>query len=258
MRVLLINILAVEICEWLAFSVLFLGFPAREGRQNDGDFSCEASTSLFIASSLQRYSATALYAIMVYFFIKYGTSKMKWSTILPYIAVSWVTSAIIGSLTFSRQFAHLTTNGFCDDSADAPLGAIFTALIAIQLVVFLCIAIVFSILTFCYMKKNTLSGNVEVKRAVAKSLLYLVIEVIVAFLNGIFVGTFPIIKAALGDAYVLRVILLNYVYRVILVLISMVTPIAMLMLLKPLRIAVKQTMTLCKKNGADAQSGTSP
>ena len=37
------------------------------------------------------------------------------------------------------------------------------------------IIVTFNILTYCYTKKNTLDGNVEVKKAVARNLKYITI-----------------------------------------------------------------------------------
>lgn len=76
MRVILINIFTVEICTWLSLALLLVRFPARDRIQIEGDFSCSVVISLFILTAVQRYSATALYAIMVFIFIKYGANMV--------------------------------------------------------------------------------------------------------------------------------------------------------------------------------------
>lgn len=71
MLVLLVNIFVVEICFWLALSVTFIGFPFRAANLVKNDFSCNVSTSLFFAVILQRFTAVAIYSVMVYVFLKH-------------------------------------------------------------------------------------------------------------------------------------------------------------------------------------------
>ena len=91
MRVILINIFAADVCYWLATAVQCLGFPVRARLKPDEMLSCAVFFSLIIAS-LTKFTAVALYATMVYFFIKYGVSKLKWIAIIVYIACSLLDS----------------------------------------------------------------------------------------------------------------------------------------------------------------------
>ena len=61
--VLLINLLAVEICNWLSNGVYYLGFPARIAHL-PGDYSCQFIISSFTVVGLQKFTAGALYAVM--------------------------------------------------------------------------------------------------------------------------------------------------------------------------------------------------
>lgn len=118
---------------------------------------------------------------------------------------------------------------------------------AVQLIaiIFVCVIIFFSILTYCYVRKNTLEGNVEVKKAVSKILVYFFVAGLISFVNNILPSSFPFIKVALREKILLRVILFNYIFRLLLNAISITTPVAMIIILKPLRSAIKKMIWKC-------------
>ena len=72
-RLLLINIYAVEICEWLAYAVYYLGWPVRLLHDEVG--TCQFFISTLVVSAIQKFTAGSIYAIKVYIFIKYGEKK---------------------------------------------------------------------------------------------------------------------------------------------------------------------------------------
>ena len=76
-KMLLINIFAVEICSWLGQAILFVGFPVRQSLELEADPACGVAVSLFIVTALQKMSATAIYAIMVYVFSQLRCEKVK-------------------------------------------------------------------------------------------------------------------------------------------------------------------------------------
>ena len=88
MRVLLFNIFSVEVCNWLAFSVEFLGFPSRALNVDDTLYSCRIFLSLLITSTIQKYFAISFYSIMVYLFLKYGVKKLNLCVIISFVVVT--------------------------------------------------------------------------------------------------------------------------------------------------------------------------
>lgn len=237
-RVLIINTLAGEICLWLALTILFLGYPARQLVQND--FSCKLLLSMLFVTAMQKFMSTAFYAIAVYTFIKNGLGHLKWYLIIPYITISWMVSIAISSLAYVNGFSSFSDDvAFCDVSR-APLSIVPIATIQLIALIFLCIIIVFSLLTYCFVKKNTLEDNVDVKKAVSKILFFFFIAAVISFVGSIIPSSFAFIKVALREKILLRVVLFNYIFRLLLNLISIVTPIAMIIILKPLRLAIKK------------------
>ena len=93
-RLLLINIFAVEICKWISYTLFYLGLPIRLLYQDS--VTCKLFVSFsFIAAQI--FMAVAFY---VYIFIKYGEKKLKWTVVILLLIVSWtvhIAAAIVPS-----------------------------------------------------------------------------------------------------------------------------------------------------------------
>ena len=247
-RVLLLNILLAEILNLLDYAIFYLGFPSRIA-ELAGDYSCHVFFHFAIVVGIQKFTATAIYAIMVYIFIKKGERKMKWSVIISFIVLSWIlVSGSVGIFPYIPEFEILAFNGFCSINSD-------TLLFKISLIPFMEIPIVcmitiatFGLLLFIYIKKNTLEENVDVKKAVAKILLYLFVYSILTFIANVAPATFPVIRDVLVDESVISLIVINYSLRVIFNIPNIATPIVTIMLLKPLRVALKKNCCNTTKN----------
>ena len=76
-------------------------------------------------------------------------------------------------------------NGICSASIPSALFAISTALLTVVSFILIIVQIVMAIITFVHIKKHTLEGNVQIKKAVAKAFLYFLIESIINFVDSI-------------------------------------------------------------------------
>lgn len=196
MRVVLINVLAADITYWVALSILFPGFPARARKLTDEDFSCRVVFSLFIVSAIQKFSSVALYAIMVYIFIRFGSKKTKWYVIGPYIVISWILSIGNGLPPYFDQFGIINNNGFCKNTSTPLFTATVSTMIVAVITLFLVI-VSFGALTLFYVKRDALlQDNVEIKKEIAKNLLYLTVTTVLSLLYNLIPASFPFIKAA--------------------------------------------------------------
>ena len=248
LRTLLINVFAVDLLTWISNAIQFLGYPERVLSQSL--VSCRVAVSVFIVIGVQGYTSRALYAVMVYFFIKDGVDPKKWRVIVPYIAISWAISIAVGILGFFDLFFSFRDgidSVFCYYSVNLPPS--LAALIPAVTVVLLSIAviIIFSVLTLRYIKRNTLQGNVEVKRSVAKILLYHFVVTMLNLFILVLLSLNPLIESYLSNAVLVRVILRFYVLRIATNLVYITLPIVILAVLKPLRQALKRVlkMILC-------------
>ena len=156
-----------------------------------------------IVGQQQKFTITALYAVMVYVFVKYGSQKLKWHAIVPYIGITWMVAIAI-SIFPSIKASSLNSNGFCimEEHILSSSGFAASVLFVVgENFVSLIATIVFSLLTYCFLKKSALQENVEMKKAVAKILLYFVISVIIN--SNSIPASFPTIREAFGDSIVL-------------------------------------------------------
>ena len=250
-RIVLINIYAAEICYWLGTAVIFLGFPVRAHTGSKETLSCSVAFGLFFNNAPLKFSATALYSITVYIFIKYGIQKVKLYAIIAYISISWIASIGFGIFPYFDEFGILNNNGFCDTDSNR-INQAASIIFIVQALLFISIIIVFSILTCCYIKKNTLQDNVEVKKAIVKNLLYLTVNVIISLISNIGPASFPLINEALEDKGLIYILLVDYLIRVTIYLLYMSIPIAAIVILKPISDALKQGIkklcSCCKNN----------
>lgn len=234
MRVILANILIPGLVFSTGSGILLVGdiFNARSVLPL-----CNFAVVCIITGTGAKILAVSLYAIMVYLFIRYDSVKLKWYVIIPAITVSWIIAALLslGAAVRSR----LREDGFCEnDSSSIGVLAATIALRFVQIAVSLGILITFTALVYCYTSKNVISEDGEVKKAVARNLVYLLIDSIIFLLHFV-VGTTITSLTAAGTNIVIVPAVLQGVGRLFVLL----TPIAMLVLLKPLRLSLKTTCT---------------
>ena len=92
-RVLLINVFAVEVISRISYALVYLGWIVR--LHYNETISCKVLYIAYIMVNLLKSSSGTLYAINIFLFIKYGEKKLKWSIIIPCIAISWVMISVI-------------------------------------------------------------------------------------------------------------------------------------------------------------------
>ena len=242
LKVLLINIFAAEICTWLFWTLTFLGFPLRFHTHDGFNWICSLETSIFLVGGNQKFTSGSIYAVVVYIFVKYGERKLNWYVIIAYIAVSWVViTMIIGILPYIKNFEVSNSNGICATTPDTilfkaavPFGVLLTA-------IFLGVVVVFCVLTGVYIKRNTLEGNVEVKKAVAKVLVYLTVVTVLTFITSLLSPVSSAVRETAGARYgIVGEIMVGYIFRIIYSGNAFLTPIMAIIFLKPVRIAFKE------------------
>ena len=236
-RLLLTNIFVSELSNWLSYTVFYLTWPLRLIYQDT--FTCKLFYSLTIVASTQGFMAAGLYATQVYTFTKHGQKKLKWRVVIPLEAVSWLVTFIIAALPYADQDIY-TTNGFCAHDPSKALFLIAAFSTGTIAVFFLGIQIVYGILTFVFIKRNTLEENTDVKKAVAKVLAYFIISSILSLINKITPWINLLIVRAVPQDNTTTIIAVNYLMMLVFFIIpSMAMPFVTIGLLKPVRVAIK-------------------
>ena len=241
-RVLLINIFSAEVCNWFSYSVFYLGWPARF--LYDDDVLCKVYISSLRVVTIQKFTAGAMYAINVYIFIKHGDSK--WYTIIPFIVLSWLLSiATVGVIPYLDNFGAVNSGGFCRSDSKSVSYQVLISISIILAFIFLIIQLIFSIFVVVYVKRNALRGNTYVKRAVAILLGFVAVYSVLSFINGILPVVNPVIlnEVVPPDDMTTRIVV-NFFLRIFYNIPSIALPIFTIVLLKPIRAAIK---SLCTK-----------
>ena len=188
--------------------------------------------------------AVAFYAIHVYIFIKYGEKKLKWTVVIPLLIVSWSVHIAAAIVPTFDEFGSMNNNGFCTSNPDSILYKGFISAIAGLELLFLSIQLICSILTIVYIRRNTLEGNTNVKKAVAKVLAYFAIASILSFINNILPAINPLVYNAIADDDIATIVAVYYLLRLVFNIPSIATPIVTIVMLKSVRNALK---TMIKK-----------
>ena len=263
-RALLINIFVAEIVLCLRLSVNFLAYPIRQMFEIGGTVLlslCRLQISLGIIAVLAKVGSIALYAVMVYIFIKYNIKKVKWFILAIPIAVTWVIAIgfCIPVAVRPRDGANdiIIFDGFCLENLESEEE--FEARrrqFTIQLVVGWLLQGVFCggiIITFCtlllyFMKKTSVSEGS--KRAIAKNLLFLSVDALLSIFVGVVLPTVSLLAAPdpsnmdVQRGYT-QASVQEQISTMILSLVSLYTPLVTIVLLKPVRDATRQLVVKC-------------
>ena len=265
-RTLLINIFVAEIVLCLRLSANFLAYPIRQ-LFDIGDTAlvslCRFQVSVGIIAVLSKVGSITLYAVMVYVFIKFGIKKVKWFILAIPIVVIWVISVgfCITAAVRPRDTSDnaVVFEGFCLENLESD--EVFESRrrqFLIQLIVgwmlqgVVCggIIITFSILTFHFMKKNLAPTSEGPKRAIAKSLLFLSIDALLSIFSGVVLPTISLLAAPDPsdmdfERGFIQASVKDHIVELTLSLVTVYTPLVTIILLKPIRDALKQLVTKC-------------
>ena len=256
MRILLNNIFVAEISFWLGIAVYLLGYPMRAKRFGNEEASCGVMIGLLIVGGMQQLTAITLYAISVYIFLKYGTQKLKWCFINLYLIISWAVAVSLGLLPHVDAFGVNGNNGFCDTDAQMPLFTGYLALASVTAAVLLVVMVVFGSLTYCYIKRNALQGSSDIKKAVTNYLRYLIIATALSVLSDLAPFLFPFISALFNVEGLLEQTVIGLMW-IIAQLPLAITPIASIIILKPIQLALKQIFRKCTCTYRQTDNGSS-
>ena len=252
MRVILLNIFAAEFSALLVMSIAYLGYPSFALGVHDDDYLCYVLYSMLVTSGLVRLGAATLYAIMVYVFTVSRSSRLKWKVIFPSIVVLWALPILSSQVVYSDDIRVSVGIGICRVGSRAPIYVGFITFWLILGFVYLCVIFSFGLATQVYIRNNILQENGAVKRAVAKNLIYHVIAASMSFASSAIPTIFHLTLFALKGRRVEQHILL-YTLRITFSIVSLITPIASICILKPVRDSLK-AMFRCLRNHTQLHS----
>ena len=247
LRVILVNVFAADISVLIGSSVLFLGHPARLKDELDVNYSCNFTLSAIFTGGTAKSPATSIYAIVVFIYTKYGPKKIRLWVIVLSIVPIWVASLCFGSLPYSSTFAAVSNRGFCYIETQSLLLTLFTAMLVLLSVVGLGVTSLFGILTFCYVKKNTLRESTDAHKAAIKILAYITVGTVMSFIINTLPPLYNRIENYLSgrESSMVTELVLYYVSHGLFKLPLIVIPLLTLTLLKSVRGTVREILSVC-------------
>lgn len=246
-RILLMNMFAAEICHWFAYIVFYFGFSARLSNLMPGEtsYSCQFFYSALSVSRVQKFTAGAVYAAVVYNILKYGEDKLKWKVIAPLIIVSWVVVIVgCGSIPYTNLVMIASNHGICRVAFTAVIDGVVAFFLFIALTCS-AVTIFFCILVSLHIKKN-IPNTDDVKKGIAKILFFNTIATILTFIASVgpTISVFTIGKLFENEA---DVIVTNLIIQIVLSLLPIATPVVIIAFFKTLRIGIETFILLFPK-----------
>ena len=248
MRVLLLNIFAGEFSALAFKSLLFIGVDTKI---ITSDYSCRVVYNVLYTSTCVESSSVVLYSVMVYIFVKYSQNRLKWNILISFIAISWTGSVLFGLLTYTNGISTILDGSTCMlRPSFSPLYFPIVVLVWLFEIAGCVVLVTFSFLTYCY---NTLEEDNQIKKAITKSLFYLIVRTILAAVTNIMPSIVPLIRErSPSSATTTQTLVIFYFIIIFTTLPSVLTPVVMIVALKPLRTALKQMkktlLSCCKRN----------
>ncbi len=258
-KIILINIFGTEIYFSAGMTLILLGFRIRLLIDDNPTALvialCKITISTIIASGLAKILSIALYSVTTYFFIKTNIKKIKWYAIILPLIIIWVFSlgfsfrAFLVPAFIPRVFVY---RGFC--SVDLENANVNATGFLVQLVVAWILdggigafILTFLILTYCYIKKNTLASGDEIKKAIAKNLIYLTGGAFFTITNAVVIPTIVRFASFAPDisnlqAAITQLVISDFIINILRSLSSLYIPIVTITLLKAVRVALKQCL----------------
>ena len=163
---------------------------------------------------------------------------------IPYIVVSWLVALGFSVIPYLPGFIAnnaISMIGLCTSNTRFFLFRTVSPVILVLYFLCLCVTITFSVLSYLFFKRNTIEGgNADVKKAVAKTLIYFLVVAIVAFVSTVLPLVYSRIRLSLLGQSVLSIVLFNWLGAVLFSLPTLTTPIMTIILLNPVKRALKE------------------
>ena len=238
-RLVLVNILSACIVVGLSgilIDTLTLIISWRPEIKPDAIF-CHFFVWQLLTGGACRLSFMATFAVVVYYLVRYGETKVKLGYLAICIAVIWIAAISFNGAVFSEQVLlvnslpeincspHSQENGY-------GIGFIIVYVLIFGILVYV-ITVGIPIRTMYYIKKHSITGDTKAKKALVKFSLFLLIGNSIGFLGQIV----PLISSSLPgskDKNTIEITL--YVFQGYLFWISLIpTPILILLYFKVIR-----------------------
>ena len=247
MKILLVNLFVAQFGHSLASSMLYLGYPQRALGMPAENYFCRFIISTFIVTSLSKSTAIAIYAVMVYIFVKHGISSIQQYIILCSIIISWLISISMGTMPYLDAFGVLDDKGFCESTPHSQVYMIPSGVV-VTLVLGACttLTLTFSSFTYYHVKKNTLEDSEDLRVAIAYNVVFLMMASVLVTIDNVIPIIYPILQSTATMNHTNKAkLVMDYAIQAVFDLPSLLLPISAVTLLKPVQISLKVMFKTC-------------
>lgn len=193
----------------------------------------------------------ALYAVAIFWTVKFNIKSLKWKAIIICLTAIWVFSTAQATILFFSDFRR-SENGYCLLDLTPLYVAVVVSSTAVLAVCTL-ITVIFSIVSYRYVKRNTLtdeSGSSAVQRSLVKLLVFEAFKIFTNLLRSIIIVVITINNnlTSFSDNYTENVGLLivrNVIGFLLNAFVVILTVIMSVVFLKAVREAFKQMLPKC-------------
>ena len=220
--------------------------------QEDATWMCRVISSVVHTSIAIRTASLALLSVVVYIIIKHGLSKVKLPALIASVVILWVTVVLSAGFPFftpAYQFEAFR-NGIliCDTMFTSAADAHFWLTILFIEVPGYLISVCTVIAAAVYVKRNTVTDFNPIKRSLLRFSVVLLCTNILILITNAF-ATLGLALATNADVTVL--VWLTLFADIITFLQTLVVPVLMMVMFKPIWSAVKSLLTCqrCKARG---------
>lgn len=250
-RVIMINVLAPELLDVFFVSFGAFGYQLRFIGLVDIDLSCALIIGSALVGFLENVLNLPFFAISAFVFLRYNKKKLNWFGIGAYIGLSWLVHILLGCLWVldNLDSAYSQYRGFCiyeRSFIKDPIPFVLLVYTSACLVVSVGVSVVVNTLSYCYAKKHAISldpeSRSEVERALDKIVLYEIASAIMSVIQ-VILATLPM---SLFSTSLTAFLIYVYVRKVVIFSFRFVTPIVFIVLLKPIRDALRQKCKVAK------------
>lgn len=260
LKAILLNIFAAELFFSVGVALVLLGHRIRlliNDRPADLVVTlCKVTISIIISGGLAKILSVVLYSITIYIFIRKNIRKIKLYIIVIPLVLIWIFSTGFSIRIFTLSFViprAYVYRGFCsvdlENVNDSGTGFLIQLAVTWVLQGFICggIILTFSILIFCYIKKGTLESSDQLKKSIAKNLLYLSGGAFFTITNATvlptvlrFISFQPDINNI--ESAITQLVVSHFILQILRSISSIYIPLVTITLLKMVRRALKQCL----------------
>ena len=267
LKVIMLNIFVAEIYFSVGMSLSLLGFRVRLLINDDPAglviALCRVTLSAIITGGFAKILSITLYAIAAYIFVTKNIRRIKiYAIIVPQVLI-WVLSIGFGIRAFTiprdipRVFVY---RGFCsvdlENTRPGETGFLIQLVVAWVIEGFICggLILTFSILTYCFIKKNTIGTDKEVKHALARNLFYLAGGAFFTITNAVVIPTLVFFISFQPDTSgdiqpaLIELVVSYSIIQGLRSISSIYIPVVTITLVKVVRKALKQCIPKCGRS----------